>query len=39
MLSVRKYALSHDTAFRDDVNDFPGYRARAEIRPRDIPYA
>lgn len=38
MLSVRKYALSHDAAFRYDVNNYPGFNARAEIRPQDLPY-
>jgi hypothetical protein len=39
ILSTRKFALSHDKAFRHDVNNYPGYRGRAEIRPQDIPYA
>jgi hypothetical protein len=39
MLSQRKFALSHDNAFRYDVNNYPGYSARAERRPQDLPYA
>jgi len=39
MLSVRKFALSHDDAFRHDVNNFPGFAAVAAIRPCDIPYS
>lgn len=39
MLSVRKFALSHDANFRRDVNGYPGHNARAERRPQDIPYA
>lgn len=39
MLSVRKFALSHDTNLRHDINTFPGYQARAERRPQDLPYA
>jgi hypothetical protein len=39
MLSRRKFALSRDQKFRADVNNFPGYSARAEARPEDIPYS
>ena len=39
MLSIRKYALSHDDDFRHDVNNCPGHSARAEQRPQDLPYA
>jgi hypothetical protein len=39
MLSVRKLALSHDANLRYDVNNFPGYNARAERRPQDLPYS
>lgn len=39
MLSYRKFALSHDKNFRYDINHFPGYAARAERRPQDLPYA
>ena len=38
MLSVRKFALSHDKNLRHDINAFPGYSARAERRPQDLPY-
>jgi len=38
MLSARKYTVSHDKNFRQDVNSYPGYSARAEKRPQDIPY-
>jgi hypothetical protein len=38
MLSVRKFALSLDNNFVTDVNTFPGYTARAEYRPQDLPY-
>jgi len=39
MLSARKFALSHDANFRYDVTNFRGFRARAERRPQDLPYA
>ena len=39
LLSVRRYALSHDDGFCHDVNSYPGYGARAERRPQDLPYA
>ncbi len=39
MLSHRKFALSHDAAFCHDVNNFPGFTARAERKPQDLPYA
>ena len=38
MLSDRKYALSRDTKFRYDVNNFPGFSALAAKCPQDIPY-
>lgn len=38
MLSDRKYALSRDTKFRYDVNNFPRFSALAAKRPQDIPY-
>ena len=38
MLSDRKYALSRDAGFRNDVNNFPGFSALAAKRPQDIPY-
>lgn len=38
LLSKRKFALSRDQNFRADVNGFPGYMARAEARPEDLPY-
>jgi len=38
MLSERKYALSLDTNFRRDINNFPGFSALAAKRPQDIPY-
>lgn len=38
MLSVRRLALSMDRDFVFDVNNFPGYAARAERRPEDLPY-
>lgn len=39
LLSKRRFALSRDKKFRADVNGFPGYSARAEARPEDLPYA
>jgi hypothetical protein len=39
LLSKRKFAVSRDRFFRADVNSFPGYSARAEARPEDIPYS
>ena len=38
MLSDRKYAISLDKKFRDDVNNFTGYRAKPVSRPEEIPY-
>lgn len=38
MLSDRKYALSRDANFRNDVNNFTGFSALAVKRPQDIPY-
>ena len=38
MLSTRKFALSLDNDFVFDVNNYPGYSARAERRPQDLPY-
>lgn len=38
MLSDRKYALSLDANFRRDINNFPGFSARATERPQDLPY-
>jgi len=38
MLSTRKFALSLDNDFVFDVNNYPGYLARAERRPQDLPY-
>jgi hypothetical protein len=38
MLSERKFALSHDNNLRHDINTFPGYHARAEQQPQDLPY-
>jgi len=38
LLSDRKYALSADHGFVHDINNFPGFVARAAIRPQDIPY-
>jgi hypothetical protein len=39
MLSVRKFALSHDVNLCHDINNFPGHNARAERRPEDLPYS
>jgi hypothetical protein len=38
MLSDRKYALSLDGNFLRDVNNFPGFSARAVRCPQDLPY-
>ncbi|MBI3041030.1 MAG: hypothetical protein HYY80_05220 [Chloroflexi bacterium] len=38
LLSHRKYALTADSAFRNDLNIFPRFVVRAEGRPEDIPY-
>jgi hypothetical protein len=38
MLSTRKFAISLDNGFVFDVNNYPGYSARAERRPQDLPY-
>jgi len=38
LLSDRKYALSLDNNFIYDLVHFPGFRARAEKRPEDLPY-
>lgn len=38
MLSDRKYALSLDGKFRNDINNFPRFSALAAKRPQDIPY-
>jgi len=39
LLSDRKYALSLDNDFIYDLVHFPGFRARAEKRPEDLPYS
>jgi hypothetical protein len=38
LLSDRKYALSIDQAFVHDINNFPGFVARAATRPEHLPY-
>ena len=38
LLSHRKYALSLDKAFVNDINCFPGFKALAARRPQDLPY-
>lgn len=38
LLSDRKYALSLDNDFIYDLKHFPGFRARAEKRPEELPY-
>ena len=38
LLSERKYALSIDDDFIFDLMNFPGYIARAEKRPENLPY-
>jgi hypothetical protein len=38
MLSDRKLALSRDSNFVFDVNNYPGFFARAEQRPQDLNY-
>jgi len=38
MMSDRKYALVIDDNFYLDINNFPGFRARAEKRPEKLPY-
>jgi hypothetical protein len=39
LLSVRKFAISHDDRFRFDLNNYPAYRALAVERPEQLPYA
>lgn len=39
LLSYRKYALSLDDDFINDLRNFPGFRARAEKRPEKLPYS
>ena len=38
LLSNRKYALSTDNNLVYDINNFPGFLARAECNPDDLPY-
>jgi hypothetical protein len=38
LLSYRKYALIRDQKFIYDVNNFPGFTARAADCPEDLPY-
>ncbi len=38
LLSHRKYALAIDDNFVYDLNNFPGFQARAEKRPENLPY-
>lgn len=38
LLSERKYALAIDDAFVNDLRNFPGFTARVEKRPEDLPY-
>jgi hypothetical protein len=39
MCTYRRLCLSQDENLRYDVNNFPGYAARAAARPEDLPYA
>ncbi|MES2388696.1 MAG: hypothetical protein V4543_11900 [Bacteroidota bacterium] len=39
LLSERKYALSYDQKFCNDLRTFPGFTVRVEKRPEDLPYA
>lgn len=38
LLSQRKYALTGDINFKNDLENFPRFKARAEMRPEDLPY-
>lgn len=38
LLSDRKFALSRDREFVYDINNFPGFTARAARRPQNLPY-
>lgn len=38
LLSHRKYALSRDDKFINDLVNFPGFTVLAEKRPQDLPY-
>jgi len=38
MLSRRKYAISIDEGFVQDVNNFPGFKAIAVKKPQDVSY-
>lgn len=39
MLSDRKYALSYDKNFCNDIVNFPGFNATVAVRPEDLPYS
>jgi hypothetical protein len=39
LLSHRKYAISYDDNFIDDVVNFPGFKVLAAKRPEHIPYS
>lgn len=38
LLSHRKYALSRDDNFRNDLESFPGFSVLTAKRPQDLPY-
>ncbi len=38
LLSFRKFALTIDHKFRDDLENFPGFMVRVASRPQDLPY-
>ena len=38
LLSDRKFALTYDQNFTDDLEDFPGHTVRVEKRPENLPY-
>lgn len=38
LLSDRKFALTYDKNFTDDLENFPGYKATVKKRPEDLPY-
>ena len=37
-LSERKYALTRDDKFTEDLKNFPGFKVLVCSRPQDMPY-
>lgn len=38
LLSERKYALTYDDNFKNDLDNFPGFKVLVKKRPEDLPY-